>query len=79
MKPNPLEYQIHREDHAQHAIRGDLNLTVEHGRLFKRRAQTFRKQGSELRTLLVAELDGVFVYVGEGGHILVTKNSKVKP
>lgn len=73
------EFEIVREDGVQHAIRADLKITVEGGRLFKRRAQTWRKNGPELRTLLVAELNGVHVYVGAGGHILITENDKVKP
>lgn len=73
---DPLEYELEtQEDGTRTASNPMMKVVVlpdGESKLFKRRALKIGSAGNEWKTCLVAELNGVRVYINEHSQIVVT-------
>ena len=75
------DFKISEDKQGKYAIRDDLSITVSNdgdSKIRHRRTIKPFKTGSEIRTsVLVCNLDDVYLYVGNDGNLLMTKNAKL--
>ena len=75
------DFKISEDDEGKHAVRDDLSITIANdgdSKIVHRRTIKPFKTGSEIRTsVLVCYLDDVYLYIGNDGNMLMTKNPKL--